>query len=287
MKKNRFQEERKQVRNEINRLKRIESLLREIERFGEDDELTAFPLRDRLSSLEREVNALAEFQHIPEALESITAEYRQIADQAFQRAKNSVASSLEKKLSERDFCLSGNYPSLTCGLLTLEFSFQDKGKVTIFFGPRIEKLKQVAIDAGSIAEAVFDIYSMLDGTGFDEEAHLDLLFRAYRNAILISGGDSGSGVPISMVMVQTAILLQGRKFTVDPVRSAFTSYGRVRFAYDLSRTRKRTTGDHELHLTVASMEQTRKPETHLWIPQGPRQLRGTHFSTLAFRRVAT
>jgi hypothetical protein len=287
VKKNRLQEERKRVRKEINRLKRIESLLREIEKCGEDDDGAAFILRDRVSSLEREVKAIEDFRDISDALGSITEEYRQLADQAFQRAKNSVASSLEKKLSERGFDLSGNYPTLTCGLLTLEFSFQEKGKVTIFFGPRIEKLKQVAIDADSIADAVFDIYETLDGTGFDEDTHLDLLYRAYRNAILLRGEDAGSGIPISEVMFQTAILLQGRKFTNDPVRSAFTSYGRVRFAYDLSRIRKRITAEHELHLTVASMEQTRKPETHLWVPQSPRQTRGTHFSTLAFRRVAT
>ena len=287
MEENGIHEARGKVRQARTRLKRIESLLGEIERCDLDDERTTFLLRDRLASLEREIRALSGFSDLPSTLESISSRLKERADEAFRWAKNSVASSLEKKLADHGLGLSGNFPTLTCGLLTLEFSFEGNGSVQIFFGPHVERLKQVPIDPEAMAKAVRDIYEALDGEGFDEEAHLDLLFRAYRNTALLGQRPVGSTVPITAVMIQAAILKQGKRFFRDPTRSSFTDYGRVRFAYDLSRLGARSIRDHQLHLAVASMEQTRRPEDHLWVPRGPRDSRGTHYAGLAFSRMAS
>ncbi len=240
-------------------------------------------MRERLKAIDNSIKDLEEIFDLPSTMRELTAGLSLKVDEAFSRAKTVVASGLARELGKRDLKLSGNFPRLSCGILTLEFTFDSGGKVNIFFGPRIEKLRQVPVHIEPIAEAIFSIYDSLEGSGFDEENHLDTVFRAYSNTLQLLGEDMGGAIPISDVILQTAILKQGKKFLADPVKSSFSSYGRSRFSYDLSRTNIRTIAGRELHLTVASMEQTKKPGSHLWIPHGPRSLKGTHFSMISFR----
>ena len=208
-----------------------------------------------------------------------------LSREAFQRARSAMGSALSRRLAEEGLELSGNYPRMTCGLLSLEFTLEGRGRVAIFFGPRIERLALVPIDPEAIAGAVFSIHEDLNRKDFDEEAHITLLLEAYRRALVIREEPAGTPVPIADVLLQAAILKQDEKFHLNPVRPGFTSYGKVRFAYDLCRLKRRSVLDQELHLTVASMEQTRQPGRHLWVPRGPRDPRGTHYSMLSFRRL--
>jgi hypothetical protein len=264
-------------------LKRLGSLFKEIEKYSVEPEKSAFVLRERLNTIDNSIKEIEEICDLPSTMRELTAGLSLKVDEAFRRAKTVVASGLARELGKRDLNLSGNFPQLSCGLLTLEFTFDSGGKVNLYFGPRIEKLRQVPVHIESIAEAIFSTYDSLEGSGFDEESHLDAVFRAYNHTLHLIGEDMGSAVPLSDVMLQTAILKQSKKFLADPVKSSFSSYGRSQFSYDLSRTSIRTIAGHELHLTVASMEQTKKPGSHLWIPHGPRSLKGTHFSMISFR----
>ena len=281
-----FSDAQQKIRRGRDRLKRIETLLKEIEKSAADPESGAFIMREKLTGLVRISKDLEQLSELPPILGDLSSALSSIADKAFGRAKTAMATGLAAELGAKGFDLSGNFPQLSCGLLTLEFTFESGGKVNIYFGPRIEKLKQVPMHIETIADAIFSIYKSLDGPGFGDEEHLGLVFKAYNNTLQLLGEDMGTAIPISDVLLQTAILKQGKRFLVDPVKSRFSSYGRVQFAYDLSRTKIRSIADHELHLTVASMEQTRKPESHLWVPRGPRSLKGTHFSSLSFRQVS-
>jgi hypothetical protein len=282
----RFSEARQALRKQRDRLRRLDGLLKGLEGYSSDPEGNAFVLRDRLPKLLEALDDLEAHRGVADMVKALSDDLSSQVDDAFQRAKSAVATGIARRVAERGLELTGNLPRLSCGPLTLEFSLVGEGRVNISFGPRIERLKQVPIHTDLVVDAVFSIYEELDGDGFDEVAHLDLLQRAYVNAVRISAGGDGTAVPISGVLLQTAFLKQGKKFLADPLRGNYRSYGRVQFAYDLSRTQRHSTEDRELFLTVASMEQTRRSADHLWIPRGPRDPRGTHYSMLAFRRMA-
>jgi len=82
-------------------------------------------------------------------------------------------------------------------------------------------------------------------------------------------------------MQEMSFLKQKRSFRIDPKKENFTSYGRVKFSYDLAKLKTRRFGDKELRLVVASLEQTKKEETSLWVPKIP-QGDGTHYASVVF-----
>jgi hypothetical protein len=280
-----FQEAQKIIRKSRDRLRRLSGLLKEIESCAAHPDENAFIFRDRLRALEHLLGDTTRPDELAPLLSRLSNDLSPRSEEAMKRAKAAVGSSLASLLAEEGLDLQGNFPHLSCGLLSLEFSFDSGGKTVIYFGPRIEMLKQVSIHPESIARAVVEIYKVLDGTGFDEEAHIETLFQAYQNVLKLTGRQDGTDVPITQVMLQTAIVKQDTRFLTNPTRSRFSSYGLVQFSYDLSRTRNRITRDHRLHLTVASMEQTRRSTSHLWVPQGPRARNGTHYSTMSFHRI--
>jgi len=275
------------VRRGKDRLNRLGILLKELERYAKEPERYAFVLKERLLALDRSSEDLREFEELPDRLSRLSSELSSFVEQELQRARSTVTTALARDLGQKGLELSGNFPLLSCGVLTLEFAFQAGGKVTLYFGPRIEKLQQVPIESEAIAKAVLSLYGDLEGEGFDEGAYIGTLFKAYHVARHVLGCEAERPVPITDIMFQTAILKQDKKFRNDPVRTNFAGYGRTRFAYDLSRTKIRSIDNFELHLTVASMEQTKHPETHLWVPQSPKSPKGTHFSMLAFRQVGS
>ena len=180
----------------------------------------------------------------------------------------------------------GNFPELRCWILTLLFSFEKGGSVKIYYGPKISLLKKVPVEAGKIAEAVIFLVKELNDHLLDDEQFIKELYVSYSRALVREEegkvkGNQPSGVPIGGVMQQMSFLKQKRSFCIDPKKENFTSYGRVKFSYDLARLKTRRFGDKELRLVVASLEQTKKAETSLWVPKIP-QGDGTHYASVVF-----
>ena len=94
-------------------------------------------------------------------------------------------------------------------------------------------------------------------------------------------GEQPHAVPIGVVMQEMALLKQKRSFLIDPKKENFTSYGRARFSYDLARVKQKRLEEKEFRLVVASMEQTRKEETNLWVPK-IHHGDGTHYAFVVF-----
>jgi len=238
-----------------------------------------------VSALDRAVADLGEVGQLPPRLGQISRGLAALSEEHRHRAGGAVASDLSRRLGEAGLTLSGHFPRLACGVFTIEFSSGEKPTATLWFGPRIDRIGTAPPSAEAIANALLAAYRDLEADEFSEEAHLETLRDAYGNACRLGGLSDGGAVPIGEVMLQTAILRQRAAFRSDPVRGHFADYGRVRFAFDLGRTTRREIGGHELRLTVASMEQTRRRSGHLWVPRGPRDARGTHYALLAFRQV--
>ncbi len=171
-------------------------------------------------------------------------------------------------------------------MLTLLFSFEKGGSVKIFYGPKISLLKKVPVEAGKIAEAVVSLIKELNDPPLDDERFLKELYLSYtmglaRREGMKTEGEQPHAVPIGVVMQEMALLKQNRRFLIDPKKENFTSYSRAKFSYDLARIKQKRLGEKEFRLVVASMEQTRKEETSLWVPK-IHHGDGTHYAFVVF-----
>lgn len=244
-----------------------------------------FHLADRAA---RALEALQELETLPALLDAQRArarELREAADTMKRRAHAAIPAALAALLDGAGHSLEGTLPELRFGLLTLRFRMEaKKPQVEILYGPGIATLLRVPVDAARVAEAVRRILDGLARPPLDEEVFLRQLRQACRLARLRQGADDDrKPAPIVAVMAEVAFARQNLSFQADPVREAFASYGRVTFSYDLFRLRRRELDGETLVLGVASREQTKRPENHLWVPTDDRG-RGAHFADVAFRR---
>lgn len=257
------------------------------ERLATDVERNAFTLARRA---EKALTALAALGGFPETLERArqrAGTLRDAAESSRRRAQASIPALLSEKLAPAGLLLEGALPELRCGLLTLRFRPEAKKPVVeVFYGPGVARLKVLPVDADAVAKAVADAHRELAAEPLDETAFLRALRAAYRVVFARRGEpDDGRPAPLPEVMAEFAFARQPARFRTDPVREAFVSYGRVRFSFDLFRLQRRELDGETLRLGIASREQTRKPEHHLWVPTDLRG-HGTHFADLAFRRTA-
>lgn len=257
------------------------------ERLAADVERNAFTLAGRA---EKALTALLALDAFPEALARARQRVealRAAAENARRRAQATIPALLSEKLAPAGLVLEGTLPELRCGLLTLRFRPEAKKPVVeIFYGPGVARLKALPVDVDVVAKAVADTHRELAAAPLDETAFLRALRAAYR-MVFARRGEPDDGRPAALpdVMAEYAFARQSAHFRSDPVREAFESYGRVRFSFDLFRLLKRELDGETLRLGVASREQTRRPEHHLWVPTDLRG-HGTHFADLAFRRTA-
>ncbi len=175
-------------------------------------------------------------------------------------------------------------PQLRAGGFTLEFDFGSKARVTIWFGPKKERLAVMPLDADALVRKVVEMHRDLFCGEDDDAAFLADLERAYRVCLARFALADGERVPITALMAEVAFLRQDERFVTDPRREHFRSFGRVEFAAALSRLRTLRVGPRELRLDVATLSQTRKPADHLWVPRGRE---GVNIATAAFLRVAS
>ena len=268
-----------------NNLKNAGNILRECEKLRSDLNRNAFVLETHVDKLGK---ALGKLKNLEEII-ATTGQWREKllkeASQAQERFKNTIAAELAELLKPHGLEIRGNFPELKCGILTLLFSFKKGGSVRIYYGPKISLLKKVRVEAKKIAEEVISLLKELNEPPLDDERFIKELYISYSRAPSREGrkneGEQLSAVPIGAVMQEIAFLKQKRSFCIDPKKENFTSYGRVKFSYDLARLKIRRFEKKELRLVVASMEQTKKEETSLWVPKIPHG-GGTHYAFVIF-----
>lgn len=202
-----------------------------------------------------------------------------------EREKALLAGAVAKRLGEEGFKVSGNLPSLNAGPFSLEFTFGSRGLCTIWLGPGKYRLAAASLDPEDICAQIREQNERLFPASFDEPAFLTELEKAYRLAVIRTGADAGSRVPVTSLIPEVAFMRQKPAFLTDPRKETFKSYGRVEFAADLSRLRNRIVRGMELRLDVATMSQTRNAGDHLWVPR-PGIIEGVNFATLRFAKVA-
>ena len=266
-------------------LRNVGNILRACEKLRGDLNRNAFVLETHVNKLDRTLSKLNDLQGLISKARDLQQELLKEASLAQERFKNSIAAELADFLRPHGLDISGNFPELRCGILTLIFSFGKGGIVKVYYGPRISLLKKVPVEAEKIGEAVISILKELNDPPLDDEQFIKQIYMSYLSALMREGrrdeDEQPSAVPIVGVMQEMAFLKQKRSFRTDPTREHFTSYGRVKFSYDLARLKTRRLGGKELRLGVASMQQTKSEKISLWVPKLVHG-NGTHYASVLF-----
>ena len=275
----------KPILKAANDLKNAGNILRECEKLRSDLNRNAFVLETHVDKLDKTLGKLKNLNQLITAAGQWREKLLKEASQAQEKFKNTIAAELAELLKPHGIEIRGNFPELKCGILTLLFSFKKGGSVRVYYGPKISLLKKVRVEAKKIAEEVISLLRGLNEPPLDDERFIKELYTSYSRALSREGRKNEeerlSAVPIGAVMQEIAFLKQKRSFCIDPKKENFTSYGRVKFSYDLARLKIRRFEKKELRLVVASMEQTKKEETSLWVPKIP-QGGGTHYAFVVF-----
>lgn len=203
--------------------------------------------------------------------------------QAIERYKASLAAEIAQNLSQFGYSLLGRVPELRVGLLTIELQLED-GDARIWYGPKTELLDKVPLNAPILCDKIMTHMAMLVAEPLDEPTFLRNLLKAWRFACLRNDHEDAdqAQIPIGTVLAELTVVRQPRTFWANPTRTTFVNYGRVQFSYDIYRLGARSVDGMEFRLSVATREQTKNPNTSLWIPRTVHG-EGTHFSAISFR----
>ena len=232
-------------------------------------------LKVRLAKLDEIIKQFSQGIGQHEVLLKWANQYKQDLLNTEEQSRNSFGIELEQELKKTGLLLSGQYPELKAGLFTIELFF-DKGLVTLWYGPKQERLAQCRLLSHEVASNVEKVRQQL-GSNLDNGTFLKKLREAYFRAADTKRGEL---VTIANVLAEFAFLLQNQQFRSDPRQDNYKGYSRADFSYDLFRSRQSL--NKNLHLTVATRAYTRRRQDFIWIPDDESG-KGTTYSHLKFK----
>jgi len=203
-----YQELCKIINQNKRELGEIEKFLKEGESLEKDIDKNAYQIEDRLKKVEEKLGKLKDLEELRDNLKEIKEfvdERKKPLEHPKQKLKNYLGAELDRRFKEMGRHIEGNLPELRVDLLTLEFLLS-QSQVKIWYGPKIELLERSKLIVDDIANAVTNIYKVLDKAGFeDEQSFLKLLFEAYSNLIKKEGLDFGANVLFKDKIVESKL----------------------------------------------------------------------------------
>ena len=270
-------------REEAN-LRNIRKSIRAIERYTENEPSSKiYKIKQEMSKIEKilKQTQLADFveEDVKQRIRPVNSKMPDWEEQA----QKSFGKRLEDALKEVDFELTGHYPLLKVMFYTLEVKLE-ADSVVIWYGPEQERLDACKPIPDIAAKKLAASHKKIIGRGMDDEIFLSKLFESYKAVAHRSDKKIGDSIPISDVLLEYALLIQGKKFKTNPVKSSYREYGRVFFSYDLHLLKERMVEDHELSLVTATRAYTKRRSGFLWVPSNETG-DGTYISHIRFREV--
>ena len=206
--------------------------------------------------------------------------YRNDLDEVQKEIEKRFGLELNDALKKVNISLSGQYPDLKAGLFTIQINFESMS-ATLWFGPKQEYLFKCRLTVKDIVDKIInstmELGCKLDSIEFArklEEAFLKQSTKLMSKA-----------VPIIKVLTEFALSTQSSQFYQDPRRDNYRGYGRADFSYDLFKRVKlepESILSKKLHLSVASLADTKKRQDFLWIPDDITG-KGTTYAYLQFK----
>jgi len=270
-------------REEAN-LRNIRKAIRAIERYTENEAASnIYKIKQEIARIEKILKQTRLIDFVEEGVEQRIQPVKSKMHEWEAQAQKSFGRRLEDALKEVDFELSGHYPLLKVVFYTLEVKLETDS-VVIWYGPEQERLDTCKPIPDVAAKKLAASHKKITNRGLDDGIFLSNLFEAYRAAAHRIDTKIGDSIPVSDILLEYALLIQGTKFRTNPVKSSYREYGRVFFSYDLYQLKARTVDDHELSLVTATRAYTRRRSGFLWVPSNERG-DGTYISHIRFREV--
>ncbi len=254
--------------------------LKEIYRLDKDRKNNFQQLTTRLNKLEEiSRKPTGNFSQKDGFFEWVT-KYRNDLDEVQKEIEKRFGLELNDALKKVNISLSGQYPDLKAGLFTIQINFESMS-ATLWFGPKQEYLFKCRLTVKDIVDKIInstmELGCKLDSIEFArklEEAFLKQSTKLMSKA-----------VPIIKVLTEFALSTQSSQFYQDPRRDNYRGYGRADFSYDLFKRVKlepESILSKKLHLSVASLADTKKRQDFLWIPDDITG-KGTTYAYLQFK----
>jgi len=187
---------------------------------------------------------------------------------------------LEEEMTRSGFVLSGHFPLLRTSVYSLEFDF-GRNRVTIWYGPKQDRLGTCMLKAKEISERVTRFHEMITKRAFNDLEFLKGLYRAYVAAVKKGNKKMGEPLPIISLLRERVSLSRRNKSITNMVRN---NHNRVFFSYDLFRLREKRIDGFELELIIATRMYTRRKEDYLWVPVNEKG-QGSFISHVRFRGI--
>ena len=275
----------KDLGSAIKRLEKLREQLQDVDRFSRDLEGKAFAAAGALASAEKSANdakqALAFVHNLPGDLQSL----RQVIDRAKSRLRDRVGAGIAEAVKDLGLPISGRFPTLQVGPFAVTLK-PDKGISEIALGASGPVLAETSLEAETVGKAVADEYARWFADDFDAPAFLDLAHRALSRATRVADQPANAVVSISAFLLELNAVAQSKAFCADPNLRRFKPYTRLMVSVHLFRARPLRGDDFEIRLAVATREQTRKKEDHIYVPTDLRG-HGTNFGGLELRGERT
>jgi len=278
-----------QLRKEFKAFKdavgKIDSLLAQIEKLEKDRQGNLPKLVATAGKAAQAVGGLEEAGAWQRRLRGELAGYEKALEGEKEQLQRRFGSELAKELKLRGLDLSGNLPDLECGFVTIAPDLE-RGEVTIWFGPRQEKLEKCGLKPAEVARRVEELRRRL-GSGLGAEEFHAVLRQAMERAGLGGAGLGAAGKPQSLgnVLTEVAFLLQKPAFRQDPSRERFQNYTRADFGFDLYRMQLPGASPRfsdSFSLVGSTRAQTKSRAGFIWVPQQD-SCRGATYSEIQWK----
>lgn len=251
----------------------IIKLLTEIEKLEAKRQENLFVLQEKVEQLARRLHLTV--SDTLADLQPWLQEYQTVLTTELAQQREQFGIVLEEGLTPLGIRLRGQYPKLYGGLFTFDLKF-DKGRCVIWYGPEQEKLSDMVLDAGKVAESIGKFQGAL-GSSLAVDHLMAKLQQAYRHTRL---DHSGPAVPLLALLPYMALLLQSDSFIQNPRKESYRGYSRADFSYDLHRV---SAAEPNFRLIIATRQQTQSHGQFLWVPAREDVESGNYFAMIEMK----
>ena len=266
----------------IKNLNKIIKLVDAYTKIKENPTVNAYVLEKKISEIERVIKELPEFGLITSLDKWVTQEKKGI-EKIKEDFRFRFGQELKTLLQKDGKKIRGQYPLLRIGLYTLKLDFEF-GEAVLYFGPEVEKLKsKIPLQPETISEAIKKCDDELRAVKFTPEEIFKDLSQAYRNKLTLANKPFGEKLLITEVLSEFVFSKQSKQFFIDPKRSNFQEYPRVRLSYLFYLLKKSGLYQRGLRLHVATFDATVNKIHSFWIPENENG-DGTYYSYISFEK---
>lgn len=270
------------LRNLAKTSNRLQKLIKDYAKLQEKAAENAYLLEKRIAEIKRATHNLPESE-LKQNIHSWIKQAESDVTKAKEDFKFQFAEQLQILLKQDGRTMRGHFPLLRIGLYTLRLNF-DLGEATLFFGPEVERIGlKIAFTPQKIYEALKRFDDSLQTIKESPHDLYEKLHAAYERRLALSGKQYGEKVLVTDVLHEFVMLQQSKKFLIDPQKSHFRDYSRVKLSYMLYYLKKEK-ALHDMHLHVATFDATTNKQHSVWVPDNE-EGEGTHYTYISFENA--